>query len=88
MVPSIPSGRVASFPWFNVVPGDGNVPMALTDFRDIGDWTVRIITDSRTLNRMVFAYTEVITINEMLSTMSKLSGEKVELPYVSGYIPG
>lgn len=62
---------------------DGNVPVALTDLRDVGPYTARIISDPRTLNRMVFAYNEVLTFNQMYDIAEKVSGEKLHRKYVS-----
>lgn len=56
--------------------GDGNVPFAVTDVGDIGLYTARIVGDPRTLNRSVFAYTEVKTQKEIYATIEELSGEK------------
>jgi uncharacterized protein YbjT (DUF2867 family) len=89
MIPSIPSGRTdhAAVGLFHVIPGDGNVPIAVTDFRDIGTYAVKIITDPRTLNKRVLAYTEVLTFDEIIDILSKLSGEKIEMPRVSLCVP-
>lgn len=65
------------------IAGDGNVPIAFTDLRDIGTYVVRIISDPRTLNRMVFGYNEVHTYNQMYDLLEKASGEKLHRKYVS-----
>ena len=65
------------------IPGDGTVPNARTDLRDIGRYVARIITDPRTLNKKVLAYNEVSTPNETIDIQEKLSGEKIERKYVS-----
>ncbi|KAI9149353.1 LOW QUALITY PROTEIN: Phenylcoumaran benzylic ether reductase TP7 [Paramyrothecium foliicola] len=85
MIPKLPSGRTqhAAFKLFQTIPGDGNVPVALSDYRDIGNFVAKIIVDPRTLNKSVLAYTEVLTFNEIMELLSKLSGEKVEVPYTS-----
>jgi hypothetical protein len=85
VVPKLPSGRTdhATVDILGSIPGDGNVPIALTDCRDIGTYTAKIITDPRTLNKSVLAYTEVLTYNQILETARKLSGEKIEIPSVS-----
>lgn len=64
------------------IAGDGNVLFALTDVRDIGSYVARIITDSRTLNRMVLAYNEVLSQNQIYDLLERLSGEKLERKYV------
>ena len=50
----------------------------MTDLRDIGRWVARIIADPRTLNRLVFAYSEVITQHQVYETVERLSGENPE----------
>lgn len=67
------------------IAGDGNVPTALTDLRDVATYVARIISDPRTLNRMVFAYNEVFTPNQMYELLEKVSGEKVSRKYVSSF---
>ncbi|KAL2681188.1 hypothetical protein Neosp_008795 [[Neocosmospora] mangrovei] len=67
----------------NTAAGDGNVPSAFTDIRDIGQYVARIISDPRTLNKMVFAYDEVATTNEIYELLEKLSGEKIDRTYLS-----
>ncbi|KAL1599830.1 hypothetical protein SLS60_007635 [Paraconiothyrium brasiliense] len=83
-VPRLPSGRIdyAVMETADGIGGEGNVPMALTDLRDIGMYVVRIISDPRTLNRMVFAYNEVITHNQIYDLLERLSGEKIPRRYV------
>ncbi|KAL1867027.1 hypothetical protein Plec18167_008818 [Paecilomyces lecythidis] len=63
--------------------GDGNTPSALTDLRDIGHYVAKIVSDERTLNRMVFAYDVVLTQNEIYDLLEKISGEKIERKHVS-----
>lgn len=65
------------------IAGDGNVPFALTDLRDVGKYVARIICDPRTLNHMVFAYNEVWTYNQLYALLERLSGEKISRKYVS-----
>lgn len=69
MLPRIPSGRTENslplgMPDLPVVC-DGNVPSAVIHVKDIGRYIARIITDSRTLNRKVFAYNELHTSKEV-----------------------
>ncbi|KAJ9255217.1 hypothetical protein DTO195F2_6292 [Paecilomyces variotii] len=63
--------------------GDGNTPSALTDLRDIGHYVAKIISDERTLNKMVFAYDVVLTQNEIYDMLEKISGEQIERKHVS-----
>ena len=65
-------------PGANVFVGDGNTPSAITDLRDIGRYVARIILDPRTLNKMVFAYNELLTQEQVFHLLEKLSGESVE----------
>ncbi|GLA18389.1 hypothetical protein AnigIFM62618_006032 [Aspergillus niger] len=58
-------------------------PFGLTDMVDIGKYVAQIISDARTLNRRVFAYTEVLSMNEIWDTMATVSGEIPPKDYVS-----
>lgn len=84
-LPRLPSGRIdyAVMEATDGIAGDGNVPIAFTDLRDIGTYVARIISDPRTLNHMVFAYNEVLTHNQMYDVLEKVSGEKLQRKYVS-----
>ncbi|KAG7106274.1 Bifunctional pinoresinol-lariciresinol reductase 3 like protein [Verticillium longisporum] len=84
-LPRLPSGRLDRnlFLYNTAIGGDGNVPSVRTDSRDIGAYVGRIITDPRTLNQKVFAYTDLRTQNELWDTVSKLSGETIEKKYVT-----
>lgn len=62
--------------------GDGNVPTALTDLRDIGRYMAMIISDDRTLNKKVLAYNVVSTQNEIYNLMEEISEEKIDRNYV------
>lgn len=82
--PRLPSGKIdyaVGIP-DNGIPGDGNVPSALTDLRDIGKYAAKIITDDRTLNKMVLAYNEEWSPNQVYDLLEKLSGEKLTRKYV------
>ncbi|KAI8723030.1 NmrA domain-containing protein [Fusarium sp. LHS14.1] len=83
-LPRLPSGRIdyAVMETNDGIAIDGNVPVAFTDLRDVGPYTARIISDPRTLNRMVFAYNEVLTFNQVYDIAEKLSGEKLHRKYV------
>jgi nucleoside-diphosphate-sugar epimerase len=62
---------------------DGNQKFALTYLADVGKYVAQIVSDPRTLNRRVFAYTDVLSMNEMWGTMAKASGETPPKDYVS-----
>ncbi|KAJ4226229.1 hypothetical protein NW759_004814 [Fusarium solani] len=83
-LPRLPSGRIdyAVMETTDGIAVDGNVPVAFTDLRDVGPYTARIISDPRTVNRMVFAYNEVLTFNQMYDIAEKVSGEKLHRKYV------
>lgn len=78
--PRVPSGRFDSAILLphNEIHGDGNTPNMLSDLRDIGRWTARIIEDERTLNKYVYAYSDVLSENQVVAAVEKISGEKVE----------
>ncbi|KAH7121524.1 hypothetical protein EDB81DRAFT_666503 [Dactylonectria macrodidyma] len=82
-IPTIPSGRTsyATIMPANMVAGDGTTPSGLTDVRDVGRWVARIIADPRTLNKLVFAFDEVLSQNQVHELLEKLSGEEVERQY-------
>ncbi|KAG7410286.1 Bifunctional pinoresinol-lariciresinol reductase 1 [Fusarium oxysporum f. sp. raphani] len=63
--------------------GDGIVPSAITDSRDIGRYVAKIIADPRTLNKSVFAYSEVLTQREIFQIVEEASGEKLDYNYIS-----
>lgn len=58
------------------------MPSALTDVQDIGRYVAKIIADPRTLNKMVFAHSEVWTQQQIFDKVEELSGEKLERNYV------
>ncbi len=84
-VPRLPSGKLDYITKFNRsdIAGDGNTPSAITDKRDVGQYVVRIIQDSRTINKYVFAYSELWTPNEIYALFEEMSGEKTAREYVS-----
>ena len=84
-LPKLPSGKIdyAIGPANQSIPGDGNVPSAMTDLRDVGKYVTRVIKDERTLNTMVFVYNELWTANQIYGLLEKLSGEKVPRKYTS-----
>lgn len=86
-LPALPSGKVPAIFAVHEILGDGEVPSAMTDNRDIGKFVARIISDPRTLNKMVFAHGEVWTQNQIWRKMEELSGESIERKYVSTSTP-
>ncbi|KAK4540161.1 hypothetical protein LTR36_009747 [Oleoguttula mirabilis] len=83
--PRLPSGKIdyaVGIPGQHI-PGDGSVPSALTDLRDIGRYVARIIVDYRTLNKLVLVYNELWTPNQIYDLLERLSGEKLERQYNS-----
>ena len=83
--PTLLSGRVdyASLVVPNVtISGDGNLKTALTDLRDIGPYVATIITDSRTVNKYVFCYGDLLSQEEIFAMLESLSGEPIERQYV------
>lgn len=62
---------------------DGNQKFGLTDMADIGKYVAQIVADPRTVNKHVFAYTEVLSMNQIWDTMAAASGETPEKDYVS-----
>ncbi|EEU37947.1 uncharacterized protein NECHADRAFT_88293 [Fusarium vanettenii 77-13-4] len=84
-LPRVPSGRLdkaLAMP-AECIPGDGNTPSAMTDVKDIGRYVARVIADPQTLNRMVFAYTELHTTNQVYDIVEKQSDEKIERKYMA-----
>lgn len=83
-LPRLPSGRLDRnlLLYSSFIAGDGNVPSARTDLRDIGKYVARIITDPRTINQKVLAYADLRTHNEVYDTVEMLSGEKIPRQYV------
>ncbi|KAF4454814.1 isoflavone reductase P3 [Fusarium albosuccineum] len=82
--PRLPSGKIdyaLKFPVSHLA-GDGNLPSALTDLRDIGRYVERIITDPRTLNKSVFVYNEVLTQEQIFSKLEEVSGETIPRDYL------
>ncbi|KAH7386317.1 hypothetical protein BKA64DRAFT_680697 [Cadophora sp. MPI-SDFR-AT-0126] len=84
-LPPLPSGRLQTRFELSTLEilGDGEVPSALIDNRDIGKYVARIIADPRTLNKMVFAYSEVWTQNGIWTTLETLSGEPIAREHLS-----
>lgn len=71
-----------SFPE-TLIGADGDVKFAGTDVTDIGKYVARIIADPRTLNKQVFAYSEVTTQNHFWNTMEALTSETIPRKYLS-----
>ena len=90
-LPRLPSGRGHYIVDMSVIPqelleviaNEGDVPTAVTDLRDIGVATARIIADLRTLNRLVFAYGETSSQREAFEVLERVSGEEIGRRVVS-----
>ncbi|KAI8674610.1 NmrA domain-containing protein [Fusarium keratoplasticum] len=85
-VPKVPSGRSDDAHMIYIdhrIVGDGNQKFGLIDLADIGKYVAQIVSDPRTLNKRVFAYTEALSMNEMWDTMAKASGETPAQDYIS-----
>ncbi|RSL73853.1 hypothetical protein CEP54_000232 [Fusarium duplospermum] len=85
MLPRLSSGRIdyALPVTLGGIAGDGNTPCAFTDLQDVGRWIARIIADTRTLNKMVFAYNSVLTMNQVYDMSEEASGERIDRNYIS-----
>ncbi|KAK4462915.1 isoflavone reductase family protein [Cladorrhinum samala] len=85
-VPKVPSGRSdhahSEYIDHRIVE-DGNQKFALTDLADVGRYVARIVSDPSTINRRVFAYTELLSMNEIWDVMGKVTGEDPVREYVS-----
>ncbi|KAK9775089.1 putative Isoflavone reductase P3 [Seiridium cardinale] len=83
--PRLPSGKIdyaVKFP-HNQITGSGNLPSALIDLRDVGKYVERIIADPRTLNKSVFVHNEVLTQEQIFSTLEKASDETIPRTYIT-----
>ncbi|KAJ7055609.1 isoflavone reductase family protein [Mycena amicta] len=83
--PRVPSGRAD---YALIIPADihagGTQKTILTDLRDIGRYVALIIKDSRTLNKYVVTYCDVLSEEEIFAMTEEVSGEKiVDRKYVS-----
>ncbi|KAE8365964.1 isoflavone reductase family protein [Aspergillus caelatus] len=85
-VPKVPSGRSDKAHMRYIdhrIVEDGNQKFAMTDIADIGKYVAQIVADPRTINKHVFAYTEVLSMNGIWDTMARVTGEEPEKNYVS-----
>jgi nucleoside-diphosphate-sugar epimerase len=64
------------------IPGDGNVLSAFTDARDVGKFVVKTIVDPRTINKSVFCYSEMMSMNQVFDVLDRVSGRKFERNHV------
>ncbi|KAH7200653.1 isoflavone reductase [Fusarium oxysporum] len=81
--PRLPSGRIdyaLGSPMDRII-GDGEVPSARTHVKDVGRYVAKIVADTRTLNKAVFAYSEVLTSHEIFDIVERVSGEPLERKY-------
>lgn len=84
-LPELPSGKLQTKKdiSLNKIVGDGETPLALINNRDIGKFVVRIVSDPKTLNQMVFCYSEVLTFNQIWEVLEKTSDETIPREHVS-----
>ena len=84
-LPRLPSGRndYVHIGSPDFIVGTGTVPSAYTDLSDVGRFLARVVLDPRTLNKMVFAYSEVKTQNEVYDLLERVSGETIPRNYLS-----
>ena len=84
-LPKLPSGRIdkAVSGLGERIHGDGNVLSAFTHNRDVGRYVVRATLDPRTLNKFVFIYSEMLTMNQVYDQLEQLSGETLPRNHVS-----
>ncbi|KAK5049547.1 hypothetical protein LTR84_004476 [Exophiala bonariae] len=82
-LPRLPSGRIdyAIGVPIKTIPGDGDMPSARTDLRDVGKYVVRAIKDDRTLNATVFVYNELWTSNKIYDLLEEFAGEGIPRKY-------
>ena len=82
--PRLPSGKI-DYVALDVptLIGDGTMPSALTDLRDIGRYVAKSVVDERTLNKYVLAYGELWTPNQVAEELERLSGETIPREYLS-----
>jgi hypothetical protein len=81
-VPRLASGKIDyALMSFNVQPprfcAGGSAKNILTDKRDMGKFTARIIKDPRTLNKRVFTRSDVLSQKEIFALVEEVGGEKV-----------
>ncbi|KAI8179302.1 hypothetical protein KHU50_003047 [Colletotrichum sp. SAR 10_65] len=83
-IPRLPSGHidsVTSLP-VNIIAEYVNTPSTLTDVRDVGRFTARIVADPRTINKMVLVYGAVLSQNQIFDMLDKMSGETSKRDYM------
>lgn len=81
----MPSGKLDHVALFSKteIAGDGNVPSAITDQRDVGRYVARVIQDARTIDNFVMAYNELWSANEVFAKVEEITGETLKRVYVS-----
>ena len=57
--------------------GTGDVKTGITDLRDVGRYVALIVNDERTLNRLVFSFSEILNQKEVFRMLEEMSGEKI-----------
>ncbi|GJC97530.1 isoflavone reductase family protein [Colletotrichum higginsianum] len=66
----------------NLIVGTGTVKSAHSDLADVGRLLARVILDSRTLNKSVFGFGELISQTEVYDIFDRLSGETIPRTYI------
>ncbi|KAF4892735.1 Isoflavone reductase-like protein TP7 [Colletotrichum fructicola] len=77
-IPRLPSGPLP----VNFIARDGNTPSTLTDVRDVGRVTARIVADPRTINKTVLVYGAVLSQNQIFDMLDKMSCKTSKLDYM------
>lgn len=63
--------------------GTGDVKSATTDYRDIGKYVARIISDDRTLNKYIFCWGDEYTQNEIFALAERIVGKPISAKKVT-----
>ena len=62
--------------------------LTYTHVGDIGRYVARVVADPRTVDKSVFAYSEVFTPEGVFATVERLSGEALKRGYGRGGVVG
>lgn len=87
-LPRVPSGKldyVITAP-IELQSEDKGVKLVISDINDIGKQVARIISDDRTLNKQVLAYSESMTHAEALDIVKQSTGEEPQVKIVSSLV--
>lgn len=64
------------------IPGNGKVLSAFTDARDVGKFVVKTMVDPRTINKSVFCYSEMMSMNQVYDVLDRTTGQEYDRNYV------